>query len=53
MLQIEDLPCMTSLSPGNDVMDLKSTQLMNQVNNKHMIIFNIFVIHDKYNIYIL
>ncbi|XP_043794433.1 segmentation protein cap'n'collar isoform X3 [Apis laboriosa] len=30
MLQIEDLPCMTSLSPGNDVMDLKSTQFMNQ-----------------------
>ena len=34
---------MTSLSPGNDAMDLKSTQFMNQVDNKYMNTFNIFI----------
>lgn len=41
MLQTEDLPRMTSLSPGNDVMDLKSTKLICEVNTKRMKIFSI------------
>lgn len=54
MLQTEDLPRMTSLSPGNNVIDLKSTVFTtSRVSTKYMNIYEYIYIFCIYILCVL